>query len=231
MSKRRMSSMATNSGGTLHAGVLAQHNANVQKARLLEEQAKRKEQAKKPKRKLDYYFKKCSNLEAKGVTAFTLVISGKKVNTQSIKDNYDIGVSTLQRYKTWVDNGMPNDSAYHINSFVLANKEELIEVIKHSPALTIKESKRLYELARPLGFNIVTGKVPPSKLKPKKEDTTEDYDHMLSKEQKVELMDLANLELSEVKPITKSDVVVGVIVGAVVGASMAAYLFITNGAI
>jgi hypothetical protein len=44
-------------------------------------------------------------------------------------------------------------------------------------------------------------------------------------------MDLANLELSEVKPITKSDVVVGVIVGAVVGASMAAYLFITNGAI
>jgi capsular polysaccharide biosynthesis protein len=61
--------------------------------------------------------------------------------------------------------------------------------------------------------------------------TTEDYDHMLSKEQKVELMDLANLELSEVKPITKSDVVVGVIVGAVVGASMAAYLFITNGAI
>lgn len=231
MSKRRMSSMATNSGGTFQAGLLAQHNASVHKTRLLEEQAKRKEQAKKPKRTLDYYFKKCSNLEAKGVTAFTLVVSGKKVNTQTIKANYDIGLSTLQRYKSWVDNGMPNDSAYHINSFVLAHKEELLEAIKHSPALTIKESQRLYDLARPVGFNIMTGKVPPSRLKPKKEDTTKDYDHMLNSEQKVELMDLANLELSEVKPITKSDVIVGVITGAIVGGAMVAYAFLTNGAI
>jgi hypothetical protein len=230
MGKRRMSSLATNSGGTLQAGIFAQHNEAVKKARLLEEQAKRKQQAKKPNRTLDYYFKRCSNLEAKGMTAFLLVTSGKKVNTQSIKANYNIGISTYQRYRTWFDNGMPNEAAYHINSLVLANKEDLIEAAKHSPALTIKESKRLYELARPIGYNIVTGTVPPSRLN-KKQDTTEDYDHMLSKEQKVELMDLANLELSEIKPITKSDVVTGVIVGAVVGACMAAYVFMFNGAI
>ena len=231
MSKRRMSSMATNSGGTLHAGVLAQHNAAVQKARLLEEHVKRKEQAKKPKRTMDYFFKKSSNQTAKGLTAFYLVVTGKKVNTQTIQDNYGIGLSTLQRYKTWYGNGKFDGIEKKINNFVLDNKEELIEVINKSPALTIKESKRLYELARPVGFNIQTGKVPPSKLKPKKEDTIKDYDHMLSKEQKVELMDLANLELSEVKLITKADVIVGVITGVIVGGAMVAYAFLTNGAI
>ena len=231
MSKRRMSSMATNSGGTFHAGVLAQHNAAVQKARLLEEHAKRKEKAKKPKRTMDYFFKKSSNQTAKGLTAFYLVVTGKKVNTQIIQSNYGIGLSTLQRYKTWYGNGKFDGVADRINNFVVNNKEELIEAINNSPALTIKESQRLYELARPLGFNIQTGKVPPSKLKPKKEDITEDYDHMLSKEQKVELMDLANLELAEIKPVTKSDVVTGVIVGAVVGACMTAYALMSNGAI
>lgn len=66
-------------------------------------------------------------------------------------------------------------------------------------------------------------------------ETIDQYDHLTDKkltdEQKVQLMDIANLELNEIKPVTKSDVVVGVIVGAIVGASMATYAFLTNGVI
>jgi hypothetical protein len=233
MSKRRMSSMATNSGGTFQAGVLAQHNANVHKARLLEEQAKRKQDAAKAKASpMDNWYKDNTNQIAKAMTALYLVVSKKKFSWKTLRDNYDLGRSTYERYSGWYAGGSFRGDESRVNKYVAENKDELVKAIKKSPSPTIGEIKRLYELAHPNGYDKTNGniKVRPKGSQSRKVDE-EMYDHMLNDEQKVELMDLANLELSEIKPVTKSDVVTGVIVGAVVGACMAAYAFMFNGAL
>jgi len=231
--------MATNSGGTFQAGLLAQHNANVQKARLLEEQAKRKQDAAKhneaTKAKtspMDKWYNGNTNQIAKAMTALYLVVSNKKFSWKTLRDNYDLGRSTYERYSGWYAGGSFSGDESRVNRYVVENKDELVKAMKKSPSPTIGEIKRLYELARPNGYDKTNGniKVRGKGSQARKVDE-EMYDHMLNDEQKVELMDLANLELSEIKPITKSDVVTGVIVGAVVGACMAAYAFMSNGAL
>lgn len=233
MSKRRMSSMATNSGGTFQAGLLAQHNANVHKAKLLEEQAKRKQDSAKAKTsQMDKWYKGNTNQIAKAMTALYLVVSNKKFSWKTLRDNYDLGRSTYERYSGWYAGGSFSGDESRVNKYVVENRDELVKAMKKSPSPTIGEIKRLYELAHPNGYDKTNGniKVRAKGSQARKVDE-EMYDHMLSDEQKIELMDLANLELAEIKPITKSDVVTGVIVGAVVGACMAAYAFMSNGAL
>jgi hypothetical protein len=227
MSKRRMSSMATNSGGTLHAGVLAQHNAAVQKARLLEEQAKRKEQAKKAKLvPLDKWFVDQSSQTSKALVAFYIVVSGKKVSSKGFK-KYGITQNTYHKYSKWLKTG---DESNPINKLIVNNKEELIADIKKAPAPTIVEVERLCKLSNPPHWNRNRKKVVRYIPEEKAAKIINDYDHLVET-QKAQLLDIANLELSEVKPITKADVIVGVITGVIVGGAMVAYAFLTNGAI
>jgi hypothetical protein len=227
MSKRRMSSMATNSGGTLHAGVLAQHNAAVQKARLLEEQAKRKEKAKKPKLvPLDKWFEGESSQTSKALAAFYLVVSGKKVSSKGFK-KYGITSGTYYKYSKWLENGNESNP---INKLIANNKEELIADIKKAPAPTIVEVERLCKLSNPPHWNRDKKRVIRYIPQEKAAEIFNDYDHLV-KTQKAQLLDIANLELNEVKPVTKADVIVGVVTGAIVGGAMVAYAFLTNGAI
>ena len=239
MSKRRFNSSAANSTGVYQSGLLAQHNTNVHKARLLEEQAKRKQDAAKHNEatkaktsQMDKWYKDNTHQIAKAMTALYLVVSKKKFSWKSLRDNYDLGRSTYERYSGWYADGSFSGDESRVNKYVVENKDELIKAIKKSPSPTIGEIKRLYELAHPNGYDKTNGniKVRGKGSQARKVDE-EMYDHMLNDEQKVELMDLANLELAEIKPITKSDVVTGVIVGVVVGACMAAYAFMSNGAL
>ena len=195
-----------------------------------EETVKPEEETKSKVTLMDKWYKGISHQNAKSITALYLAVANKKVHWPSVQDNYDVGISTCQRYKTWYNDGAFDGQAYHINKFVLKNKDKLAEAMRQSPSPTVIEIKRLYELAHPVGYDSWRGTVR-DKASEKKKDDAEMYDHMLNDEQKVELMDLANLELSEIKPVTKSDVVVGVITGALVGGAMVAYAFLTNGAI
>ena len=233
MSKGNTTSNAVVNGGTRQTQMHMHHMSQEAKREMWAELVKRKEEAKKPKKSkmvpLDNFYKGISYKTAKGLTAFYIAASGKKFNRKTVKDNYDVNQSTIDRYTAWFANGAFTGNQDRISNFVLINRMTLLEAIMKAPAPTAKEVKRLYGICNPEYFNIRAGKV----YKPNrtKEDHSEDYDHMLTKDQKVELMDLANLELAEVKPVTKSDVVTGVITGALIGAAMTAYLFMSNGAI
>jgi hypothetical protein len=197
------------------------------------EEAAKAEKTTKPKTsQMDKWYKGNTNQIAKAMTALYLVVSNKKFSWKTLRDNYDLGRSTYERYSAWYAGGSFSGDESRVNRYVAENKDELVKAIKKSPSPTIGEIKRLYELARPNGYDKTNGniKVRAKGSQAKKVDE-EMYDHMLNDEQKVDLMDLANLELAEIKPITKSDVVTGVIVGAVVGACMAAYAFMSNGAL
>jgi hypothetical protein len=197
------------------------------------EEAAKAEKTTKPKTsQMDKWYKSNTNQIAKAMTALYLVVSNKKFSWKTLRDNYDLGRSTYERYSAWYAGGSFSGDESRVNRYVAENKDELVKAIKKSPSPTIGEIKRLYELARPNGYDKTNGniKVRAKGSQAKKVDE-EMYDHMLNDEQKVDLMDLANLELAEIKPITKSDVVTGVIVGAVVGACMAAYAFMSNGAL
>jgi len=197
------------------------------------EEAAKAEKTTKPKTsQMDKWYKDNTNQIAKAMTALYLVVSKKKFSWKTLRDNYDLGRSTYERYSAWYADGSFSGDESRVNKYIVENKDELIKAIKKSPSPTIIEIKRLYELAHPNGYDKTNGniKVRPKGSQAKKVDDKM-YDHMLNDEQKVELMDLANLELAEVKPVTKSDVVTGVIVGAVVGACMAAYAFMSNGAL
>ena len=202
------------------------------KNEMWKEMMRRKEEAKQPKSSpMDRWYKDASYKEAKSITALYLAVSGKKINTQSIKANYDVSGITYNRYKRWYNDDCSGTYVVYISKEIIKKKDQLIEDIKRSPSPTIVEIKRLRKLAHPIYFDSFQGRVLDRKNESVKADDAEMYDHMLSDKQKVELFDLANLELNEIKPITKSDVIVGVITGALVGGGMVAYAFLTNGVI
>jgi hypothetical protein len=236
---RKNPSIGNQHGNSRNSQLHMHMTEREKKHQLWAQMVKRKEEASNPEKttkaktsQMDKWYKDNTNQIAKAMTALYLVVSKKKFSWKTLRDNYDLGRSTYERYSSWYADGSFSGDESRVNKYLVENKDELVKAIKKSPSPTIGEIKRLYELAHPNGYDKTNGniKVRPKGSQVKKVDD-EMYDHMLSDEQKIELMDLANLELSEIKPITKSDVVVGVIVGAVVGASMAAYFFITNGAI
>ena len=234
---RKNPSVGNQHGNSRNSQLHMHMTEREKKYQLWAEMMKRKEEASKPKKTtkaktsyMDKWYKGTSHQNAKSITALYLAASNKKVHWSTVKDNYDLSLTTLCRYRHWYNNGKFDGDIDRINKHVFKNKNKLIEDITKSPSPTIVEIKRLYDLALPNNYDRFTQSVRVRASRGKKKDI-EMYDHMLNDEQKVELMDLANLELSEVKPITKSDVVTGVIVGAVVGASMAAYAFLTNGAL
>ena len=211
--------------------------------KLWQEYMKRKEEAAKPEEavkpeekdspkvsQMDKWYKGASHQNAKSMTALYLAVANKKVHWPSVKENYDLGISTCQRYQAWYNSGLFNGNSDRINKHVLKNRKKLVEAMKQSPSPTIVEVNRLYGLAFPNNYDTSVGVIRTRGSRSKK-DHVEDYDHMLNDKQKGDLIDLANLELSEIKPVTKSDVVVGVITGALVGGAMVAYAFLTNGAI
>lgn len=243
MSKQRLSGIGEKSGSSIHSRMNASKELIEAKNKMWAEMIQRKEEAKKAEETvkpeeetkskvtlMDKWYKGNSHQNAKAITALYLNVANKKVHWPSVKENYDVGLSTCQRYQAWYSNGTFSGNSNRVNKYVVKNKHKLVEAMKQSPSPTIIEIKRLYELAFPNKYDSYRGTVRDRVYKPKIEDT-EMYDHMLNNEQKVELMDLANLELSEIKPVTKSDVVVGVIAGALVGGAMVAYAFLTNGAI
>jgi hypothetical protein len=239
---RKNPSVGNQHGNSRNSQLHMHMTEREKKHQLWAQMVKRKEEASKPEKTtkpkkakrslMDKWYKGNTNQNAKTITALYIVVSNKKVHWKSFKANYDIGRSTYDRYRSWYAGGSFSGDTTRINKNIIENKEKLVEDIKKSPSPTIIEIKRLYELALPNGYDKTNGtiKVRPKGSQARKVDE-EMYDHMLSDEQKVELMDLANLELSEIKPVTKSDVVTGVIVGAVVGACMAAYAFMSNGAL
>lgn len=189
------------------------------------EMMKRKDEAKQ--QPLDKFYKGVSYKTAKSITAFYLAASGKKINKKTILDNYDVGLSTYQRYYFWFSHGTFSGSSQKISQYVTKNKDALLAAIKKSKSPSIDEINRLYSIANPKYFNIVAGKVYESR----------------SWEHKKKLVDLAvdqakatgeipviNFDFDQ-KSLTKSDVVTGVITGALIGAAMTAYLFMSNGAI
>ena len=176
-------------------------------------------------RPLDDFVAGQTHMTAKAIVAQYITRKKKNVNRKTIVKNYGISYSLFYRYSRFND-GIELSKGEMINAYVNKNFDQINAAIDKSPSPTIEEVKRLYALAKPE----INRPAAEANSKPK-EDHIEDYDHMLNDEQKVELMDLANLELAEIKPVTKSDVVTGVIVGAIVGASMAAYLFMSHGVI
>lgn len=234
---RKNPSVGNQHGNSRNSQLHMHMTEREKKHQLWAQMMKRKEEASKPEKTtkaktspMDKWYKDNTNQIAKAMTALYLVASNKKFNWKKLRENYDLGRSTVERYSSWYAKGSFSGDSSRVNRYMVENKDELVKAIKKSPAPTVIEIKRLYELAHPNGYDKTNGniKVRPSQAKKVDEEM---YDHMLNDEQKVELMDLANLELSEVKPVTKSDVVTGVIVGAVVGASMAAYAFMSNGAL
>ena len=177
---------------------------------------------------LDEWFIGKTHQAAKAVVAQYLVRKNKSVKQKTVLKNYGISYSLWYRYKRYNDGKVLKSES--INSYIMDNWDDLNKAIDKSPSPTIEEVKRLFSLAKDEVKRAPRNHPKEIQLKTE-DDHTEDYDHMLNDEQKVELMDLANLELSEIKPVTKSDLVVGVITGALVGGAMVAYAFLTNGAI
>jgi hypothetical protein len=236
---RKNPSIGNQHGNSRNSQLHMHMSERERKHQLWADMIKRKEEASKPKKTtkdktspMDQWYTYNTNQIAKAMTALYLVVSKKKFSWKTLRDNYDLGRSTYERYSAWYAGGSFSGDESRVDKYIVENRDELVKAIKKSPSPTIGEIKRLYELAHPNGYDKTNGniKVRPKGSQARKVDE-EMYDHMLSDEQKVELMDLANLELAEVKPITKSDVVTGVIVGVVVGASMAAYAFMSNGAL
>jgi len=176
-------------------------------------------------RPLDDFVAGQTHMIAKAIVAQYMTRKKKSVSRKTIVKNYGISYSLFYRYSRFND-GIELSKGESINAYVNKHLDKINAAIDKSPSPTIEEVKRLYALAKPE----INRPAAEANSDPK-EDHVEDYDHMLNDEQKVELMDLANLELSEIKPITKADVVVGVITGALVGGAMVAYAFLTNGAI
>lgn len=224
MSKPRMT--GTDRGNTAPISALTQHElSREQKRQIWAEMMKRKDEAKQ--QPLDKFYKGVSYKTAKSITAFYLAASGKKINKKTILDNYDVGLSTYQRYYFWFSHGTFSGSSQKISQYVTKNRDALLAAIKKSKSPSIDEINRLYSIANPKYFNIVAGKVYESR----------------SWEHKKKLVDLAvdqakatgeipviSFDVDQ-KPLTKSDVVTGVITGALIGAAMTAYLFMSNGAI
>ena len=232
MSKQRLSGITKKSGSSLQYRMNVPKEVIKAKNEMWKEMMQRKEEAKQPKSSpMDRWYKDVSYKQAKSITALYLVVSGKKVNLKTIKSNYDLGSITHYRYKHWYENGCVQTYSSPINNLIIQKKDQLIKDMKRSPSPTIAEIKRLYKLALPMYHHISPEKSTNHEDSHVKTDDAEMYDHMLNDEQKVKLMDLANLELSEIKPITKSDVIVGVITGALVGGGLVAYAFLTNGVI
>ena len=183
---------------------------------------------------LDKYFERTSNHRAQGLACY--IIASRLTQSDDIAkvaDRYGVANGTLYNYVK------SKHGLYKLPKHIIKVKKNLDEDLAKS-SVTTKEIKRLLGLSlislQDIGYtNHITRKADTEiddVIEQIEEDAfLEDYDHMLNDEQKVELMDLANLELSEIKPVTKSDVVVGVIAGALVGGAMVAYAFLTNGAI
>jgi hypothetical protein len=241
---RKNPSVGNQHGNSRNSQLHMHMTEREKKYQLWAEMMKRKEEASKPEQEskpkagrpklqtglLDKYFEKKSNHRAQGLACY--IVASRLTTSDEIgqvADRYGLANGTLYNYVK------AKHGLYKLPKHIIKMKKSLDEDLAKS-SVTVKEIRRLLSLSHSslgdLGYeSSFKGNEKPPEDVIEDEAFIEEYDHMLNDEQKVELMDLANLELAEVKPITKSDVVVGVIVGAVVGASMAAYLFITNGAI
>ena len=227
MSKGHTTSKAVVNGGSRQTQMHMHHMSQESKRKMWAEMIKDKEQAKKSKLvPLDKWFVDQSAQTSRALVAFYIAVSGKKVSNKSFK-KYGTTQATYHKYRKWLKTG---DESNPINKLIANNKEELIADIKKAPAPTIVEVERLCNLSNPLYWNRNRKKVVPYVPETQKDKICNDYDHLVDT-QKAQLLDIANLELAEVKSITKADVIVGVITGVIVGGAMVAYALLTNGAI
>ena len=220
MSKGRMSGI--DRGNNAPASALAQHElSREQKRQIWAEMMKRKEEPQQELKMstLDKWYKDQSNQTAKALTAVYLAAHYKSPSKTNIQKNYGISPATFYKYQSWLRTGRSDTK---INEILENNKKQFVKDARNSVPPTIEEIKRLYNVANELHFSPHHGRVVPyvkeadRAKKPNKRDRNNGQ--ILTKEEKDQLLDIANLELNEIKTVTKSDVVVAVIVGAVVGA-------------
>ena len=246
MSKQRLSGIGEKSGSSIHSRMNASKELIEAKNKMWTEMIQRKEEAKKAEEKpkpgrpklqtglLDKYFERTSAQRAQGLACYVIASRlAKSDDISKVADRYGVSNTTLYNYVK------SKHGLYRLPKHIIKIKKNLDEDLAKS-SVTVQEVKRLLGLSfvslKEIGYTNHITRKPNDDLYDSIEHIEddaflEDYDHMLNDEQKVELMDLANLELSEIKPVTKSDLVVGVITGALVGGAMVAYAFLTNGAI
>jgi len=226
MSKGHTTSNAVVNGGSRQTQMHMHHLSQDKKREMWAEMVRHKEEAKKMSQEhpLEKYYKGNTYLIARGLSTLYVVMRKYKTSNANIQREFGMKSQTLSRYRRWA-RGLPY-SGTRVSSFITKREKEIKAAIKASPVPTPKEIERLMKLANPNTTNH-----PRSGTRPANNSKTVTRPEIIMNQAQINSeIPMVDFNFEE-KHLSKSDVVVAVIVGALVGASMAAYLFITNGAI
>jgi len=196
------------------------------KHELWAEMIKHKEEAKQMSKvkPLDNFYIGTPMVTAVAISALYVAMRKRKTKGTHIQREFGIHNQLISRYRRW-SKGLPYAGS-RVASFIIDNEKELKKAIMSAPMPTPSEVDRLMKLANK---NTWKG----NKRKHVEKNSAKHIsrpDVILNQAQMTSEIPVVDFNFEE-KHLSKSDVVVAVIVGAVVGASMAAYLFMSNGAI
>lgn len=196
------------------------------KRKLWAEHMKRKEEAKQMSNQnpLDVFYKGTPMITARAITALYVGMRKRKTTGMDLAKEFGIHNQLISRYRRW-SKGLPYGGST-VSSFILDNEKELKKAIKAAPLPTPSEVNRLMKLANANTFKGNSR----SHVQKNHAEHISRPDIILSQAQLNQEIPTVDFNI-ESNPLSKSDVITGVIVGALVGAALAAYLFMSHGAI
>jgi len=223
---RKHPSLVNQHGNSRNSQLHMHLTEREKKHQLWAEMIKHKEEAKQMSnvKPLDNFYIGTPMVTARAISALYVGMRKRKTSGMNIEREFGIHNQLISRYRRWAK-GLPYAGS-RVASFIADNEKELKKAIMSAPLPTPSEVNRLMKLANKNTWN-------GNKRSHVEKNSAEHIsrpDVILSQAQINSEIPMVDFNFEE-KHLSKSDVVVAVIVGAVVGASMAAYLFMANGAI